>query len=150
MLMLGTRHRTYCCLSLFSLASGRSVGLTLSTSCSVQICKVRTPNAAMGHGIAHTQLQEGSKVFFVGLGRNRFLVKKMSTPTASQEPCESRKNPGRIQQHQARGGLCLWALFAVSHQPVCLAGGWWLMLVCSERKYCWLVVGLFWEKKVGR
>jgi hypothetical protein len=26
-------------------------------------------------------------------------------------------------------------------QPVCLAGGWWLMLIVLREKYCWLVVG---------
>jgi hypothetical protein len=29
----------------------------------------------------------------------------------------------------------------IHEQPVHLAGGWWLVLVCSERKYCWLIAG---------
>jgi hypothetical protein len=29
----------------------------------------------------------------------------------------------------------------VINQPVRLAGCWWLVLICFERKYCWLVAG---------
>jgi hypothetical protein len=26
-------------------------------------------------------------------------------------------------------------------QPIRLAGGWWLVLICLREKYCWLIAG---------